>query len=281
MSEPENGPNITRFVGAAPPPLIELDCISKAYGDEPRAVDGVSLGVHERELVAIVGPSGSGKTTTLKAINRLIDIDAGAVRVGGEDVTTLPPHELRRRIGYVFQGVGLFPHMTVRENIAIVPKLLRWRRAEIDARVLELLHLVHLPREHAERLPSALSGGERQRVGVARALAARPRIMLLDEPFGALDPLTRDALGTEYRRLHDAMGLTTLMVTHDMLEAMLLAHRIVVMRGGRIVADDTPQALLRSDAQPDVRALMDTPLRQSARVQALLETAATALPGAP
>src|SRR5690606_113936 len=142
------------------------------------------------ELVAIVGASGSGKTTTLKTINRLIDADAGTVAVAGQPVDALPPHELRRKIGYVFQGIGLFPHLTVAENIAVTPKLLRWPQAEIDARVRELLELVQLPESFASRLPAELSGGQRQRVGVARALAARPAIMLMDEPFGALDPLT-------------------------------------------------------------------------------------------
>ncbi len=164
------------------------------------------------------------------------------MRVEGEDVRAADPVTLRRRIGYVFQGVGLFPHMTVAENIAITPKLLGWDEARMAARVDELIDLVRLKRaEHRDRLPAQLSGGERQRVGVARAIAAGPKIVLMDEPFGALDPLTRDALGEDYRRLHDELGLTTVMITHDTLEAVLLADRIAVIRDGRIVAEGTPR----------------------------------------
>ena len=167
------------------------------------------------------------------------------MRVNGEDVQATDAVALRRRIGYVFQGTGLFPHMTVAENIAITPKLLGWDDARMAARVDELIALVRLDRDkHRDRFPAQLSGGEGQRVGVARALAAAPKIMLMDEPFGALDPLTRDALGEDYRRLHGELGLTTVMITHDMLEAVLLADRIAVIRNGRIIADGTPQALM-------------------------------------
>jgi len=257
------------------PSIIKLDAVSKAFGGGRNvAVRNVSLAVGKGEFVAIVGGSGSGKTTTLKTINRLVDADAGVVAVDGQPVTAFAPHELRRRIGYVFQGIGLFPHMSVGENIGITPHLLGWRKDDIAARTLELLDLVDLPREFAERMPAELSGGQRQRVGVARALAARSEIMLMDEPFGALDPITRDALGTEYRRLHERMGLTTLMVTHDVLEAVLLADRIIVMRAGEIVADDTPQGLLRGHPDEGVRALMDMPRRQALRVRSLLDEAA-------
>jgi osmoprotectant transport system ATP-binding protein len=180
---------------------------------------------------------------------------------------------LRRRIGYVFQRIGLFPHLTVAENIGITPQLTGWPAAKIADRVTELLALVHLPSEYARRYPSELSGGQRQRVGVARALAAKPSIMLMDEPFGALDPLTRDSLGTEYRRLHDEMGLTTMMVTHDVLEALLLADRIVVMRAGSIVADGKPHELVNHQSDDAVRALMDMPRRQALRIAAMLEEA--------
>jgi osmoprotectant transport system ATP-binding protein len=186
-------------------------------------------------------------------------------------VSAQAAHELRRRIGYVFQGIGLFPHLTVAENIGITLKLLRRSSAAIEARTLELLSLVDLPAEFARRLPRALSGGQRQRVGVARALAAEPSIMLMDEPFGALDPLTRDALGTEYRRLHDRLGLTTLMVTHDVMEAVLLADRIVAMRAGHVVADGSPRELMEQRADPEIERLMDMPRRQATRVQALLD----------
>jgi osmoprotectant transport system ATP-binding protein len=225
--------------------------------------------------VAVVGDSGSGKTTLLKMINRLVEPDTGSVRVAGEAIGDVPAHGLRRRIGYVFQGIGLFPHMSVAENIGITPRLLGWPEAQIAARVEELIDLVALPRSFLQRMPAALSGGQRQRVGVARALAAKPAIMLMDEPFGALDPVTRDTLGTEYRRLHDAMGLTTLMVTHDVLEAILLADRLVVMRAGEIVADGPPHELLVDHADAGVRALMEMPRRQAARVRAIVEERAS------
>ena len=254
-------------------PLIELKGVSRSYG-EHFAVRSLDLAVPARQFVAIIGDSGSGKTTTLKMINRLLEPTSGDVRLNGESTRSQPPHTLRRRIGYVFQRIGLFPHLTVAENIGITPQLLGWPTAQIAARVKELLELVHLPSDFAARYPAALSGGQRQRVGVARALAARPAIMLMDEPFGALDPLTRDALGTEYRRLHDEMGLTTLIVTHDVLEAVLLADRIVVMRSGTIVADGTPHELMNHHHDDAVRALMDMPRRQALRVAAMVaETA--------
>lgn len=249
---------------------VDIDGVVKAYGAF-RAVDAVSLSVPPGQFIALVGASGSGKTTLLKTVNRLVEPDAGAVRVEGQAVAEADAPTLRRRIGYVFQGVGLFPHLTVGENIGLVPSLLGWPRAEIAARVAELLALVDLPADAAARRPSALSGGQRQRVGVARALAARPKIMLMDEPLGALDPVTRETLGLAYRKLHDSLGLTTLMVTHDVQEAALLADRIVVMKGGRVLADDEPRALMRGHADPDVEALMATPRRQAERVRALLE----------
>ena len=258
------------------PAAISFDNVSKRYGETAAPVlDGVSLDVREREFLAIVGPSGSGKTTLLRLINRLIDPSTGAVRVNGEDVQAIDAVALRRRIGYVFQGTGLFPHMTVAENIAITPKLMGWDDARMAARVDELIALVRLDRDrHRDRFPAQLSGGEGQRVGVARALAASPRIMLMDEPFGALDPLTRDALGEDYRRLHGELGLTTVMITHDMLEAVLLADRVAVIRNGRIIADGTPQALMggaQTNGVQDayVRELMAAPRRQAERLRAL------------
>lgn len=248
--------------------------MSKSFsGGASLAVCSVNLSVPAGAFVAIVGGSGSGKTTTLKTINRLIEPDHGEILIAGEPVSAVPAHLLRRRIGYVFQCIGLFPHMSVAENISITPRLLGWSQAEMHGRVQELLDLVDLPRAFADRLPSMLSGGQRQRVGVARALAARPAIMLMDEPFGALDPLTRDALGSEYRRLHEQMGLTTMMVTHDVLEAVLLADRIVIMRDGAIVAQGTPQQLMRDHEDPAVRALMEMPRRQALRVGALMDGA--------
>ena len=252
-------------------PLIVLDAVGKSFdGKRSFAIRGVSLDIPSGQFVALVGGSGSGKTTTLKAINRLIDPDEGEVRIDGRAVRTRPGPELRRGVGYAFQGVGLFPHMTVGENIAVTPRLLGWTRAEIDARVDELLDLVALPRDFAARRPQALSGGQQQRVGLARALAARPRIVLMDEPFGALDPVTRQELGDAYRDLHLKLGLTTVMVTHDVQEAVLLADRIVVMQTGAVRADDAPRALLAGHPDPDVAALMATPKVQADRVAALM-----------
>ncbi len=249
---------------------IDIEGVTKRYGAAV-AVDKVSLSVQEGQFVALVGASGSGKTTLLKTINRLVEPDDGVVRLGGEDVTQGDAALLRRRIGYVFQGVGLFPHLTVGENIAVTPRLLGWSKADAAARVIELLKLVDLPADYAARRPDALSGGQRQRVGVARALAAKPKLMLMDEPFGALDPVTRDILGGAYRKLHEELGLTTLMVTHDVQEALLLADRIVVMKAGRILADDAPHALMRGHDNPDVEALIATPRKQAERVRELMD----------
>jgi osmoprotectant transport system ATP-binding protein len=256
-------------------PLIELDQVSKSFdGGRSFALREVSLTVEAGAFIALVGASGSGKTTAMKLINRLLEPDAGEVRLEGTPVQSLDAPLLRRRIGYVFQGVGLFPHMTIAENIAITPRLLGWPRPEIDARVAELLDLVELPRDYAGRLPHALSGGQRQRAGVARAIAARPRVVLMDEPFGALDPITRDALATAYRAIHDRLGVTTIMVTHDVQEAVLLADRIAVMGGGRILAEDAPGPLLAVRAPPEVAALMAMPRRQAERISALTANAA-------
>jgi osmoprotectant transport system ATP-binding protein len=249
---------------------IEFDAVTKVHGDR-RALDHVSLAIGEREFVVIVGPSGSGKTTLLRLVNRLTEASEGAVRVDGQDNRQLDPILLRRRIGYVFQGIGLFPHMTVAENIAITPRLLGASKKDRAARADELLELIRLaPAQYRARFPHELSGGERQRVGVARALAAGPKIMLMDEPFGALDPLTRDALTQDYRRLHDALGLTTLMITHDMLEALLLADRIAVLQDGHVVAEGDASDLM-SRADPYIRDLMQTPRRQAERLNALLQ----------
>ena len=247
-------------------PIIRLEGVAKRYADHA-ALTGIDLSVAQGEFVALVGGSGSGKTTLLKTIIRLIVPDAGRVVVAGEHVAAAEPHLLRRRIGYVFQEVGLFPHMSVGENIAVTPKLLGWEAARIADRVGVLLDLVALPREVAARAPAALSGGQRQRVGVARALAAEPALMLMDEPFGALDPLTRDALGADYRALHERLGLTTVMVTHDMAEAVLLADRIVVLDKGAILADGAPADLLAHTTDPAVRALLEAPKRQAERLR--------------
>lgn len=252
--------------------MITLESVSKSFdGGATHAIRDIALEVPTGTFLAVVGDSGSGKTTLLKTINRLIEPDAGQVLIDGEPARAVPAHDLRRRIGYVFQGIGLFPHMSIAENIGITPRLCGWPAAAIRARVAELIDLVSLPRAYLVRLPTELSGGQRQRVGLARALAARPGILLMDEPFGALDPITRDALGTSCRQLHERLQLTTIMVTHDVLEAVLLADRIVVMRQGRIVADGEPHALFTDHPDPAVRTLMDMPRRQAARVRALLD----------
>jgi osmoprotectant transport system ATP-binding protein len=251
----------------AQPPAIRLNGVTLRYAPDVSALEDVGLEVAPGEFVALVGGSGSGKTTLLKTVNGLARPDLGRVEVFGEDVAAAAPHLLRRRIGYVFQEIGLFPHLTVAENIAVTPRLLGWDRARIDARVAELLALVALPPDVGAREPSALSGGQRQRVGVARALAAEPRLMLMDEPFGALDPVVRDALGADYRALHERLGLTTLMVTHDMAEAVLLADRVVVLKAARIAADGTPADLLARTTDPDVRALLEAPKRQDERLR--------------
>jgi osmoprotectant transport system ATP-binding protein len=253
--------------------MIAFDRVEKRFGG--RAVAGpLTFEVPAGEFVALLGGSGSGKTTTLKMINGLVTPDAGEVQVDGVTVGSGPLAPLRRRIGYVFQEVGLLPHMTVTENIALGPRLAGWDRPRIAARTAELLGLIALPPDVGSRLPAELSGGQRQRVGVARALAAGPRLMLMDEPFGALDPITRDVLGRDYRALHDRLGLTTVMVTHDVTEALLLADRIIVLGEGRILADGSPRELMRSQSDARVHALMATPVEQARRLKALAGEAA-------
>ena len=250
--------------------MIETEDLTKQYG-QVRAVDRVSLKVAEGELVVLLGGSGSGKTTTLKMVNRLIEPTSGRVLIDGRDASALAPHELRRQIGYVFQRVGLFPHMSVGENVAVPLTLLGWDRARIAARVDELLGLVELDAALVrDRRPMDLSGGEQQRIGVARALAASPRLMLLDEPFGALDPLTRDRLQQSFLRIRRHLRLTAIFVTHDMVEALLVGDRIAVMHRGRLVQIGTPGELLRAPADDYVRQLMTTPRRQAALVDGLL-----------
>jgi osmoprotectant transport system ATP-binding protein len=255
----------------AAPPLIAFAHVGKSFDNgRVKAVDDVTLDVAAGEFLAIVGGSGSGKTTLLRLANRLIEADSGSITVEGEDVGALDAVSLRRRIGYVFQSGGLFPHISVGGNIGITPKLMGTPASEISTRVDELLDLVRLDRaQYRDRFPHELSGGQRQRVGVARALAARPRIVLMDEPFGALDPITRDALGDDYRSLHNKLGLTTVMITHDITEAILLADRVAVMRAGRLMALGTPAELSNSD-EAYVSELLRTPRRQADRLRVLL-----------
>ncbi|MEX0341944.1 MAG: ATP-binding cassette domain-containing protein [Erythrobacter sp.] len=248
-------------------PLLEFSSLRKSYGSTA-AVDDVSLAIASGEFVALVGASGSGKSTLLKSVNRLVEPTSGTVRYEGDDVEGLPFAALRRRIGYVFQSIGLFPHMRVDENIAIGPRLVG--ESLTARRITELLELVDLEPEMAARMPDELSGGQRQRVGVARALASEPHLLLMDEPFGALDPLTRDALGERVRALHARLGLTTVMVTHDMAEALLLADRVLVMDAGSIIADETPRALLGGAGGAIAQALVAVPRAQSDRLAELI-----------
>lgn len=251
--------------------MIELDQVSRSF-DAGRsfAVRNLTLSVPAGRFLVLLGASGCGKTTTLKIINRLVEPTRGRVVIDGRDAADQSPVALRRQIGYVIQNVGLFPHLTVARNVATVPRLLGWSKDQIEPRVEELLDLVALPRStYGDRLPGELSGGQRQRVGVARALAAKPGIMLMDEPFGALDPLTRDELSREYRAIHERLGLTTVMVTHDMTEALLMADRIAVMRGGRMLQVGKPHELLTAPADDYVRALMDSPQRQADELEQL------------
>ena len=236
--------------------MIEFDDVSCARGSTP-VLQGLSLHISDGETLALVGRSGAGKSTALKLINRMLEPDAGRVVVDGRDTREWDTTALRRRTGYMLQEVGLFPHMSIERNVGIVPTLLRWEAPRIAARTRELLDLVGLPAERfAGRWPSQLSGGQRQRVGVARALAADPPVVLMDEPFGALDPVTRSELHDVVRRIQSSIRKTMVLVTHDMREAFALADRIGVLQEGRLVAVETPAVLERSE-HPEVRALLD------------------------
>jgi osmoprotectant transport system ATP-binding protein len=236
---------------------IDIERVSKRFpGFATPAVDDCSLSVAGGDLVVLLGPSGSGKTTLLKLVNRLYEPDEGRILLDGLDVRSLRAFELRRRIGYVIQQIGLFPHLRVEQNIATVPDLLGWSGERASARVDELLDLVGLPRAYRRRYPRELSGGEQQRVGLARALAADPTIMLMDEPFGALDAITRTRLQDELRAIQRRLHKTVLFVTHDVDEALRLADRIVVMRGGRIIQHDTPLGVLTRPSDDFVRRLL-------------------------
>jgi osmoprotectant transport system ATP-binding protein len=251
--------------------MIVLQGVCKSYdGGSRLSGRDVSFRVPAGHLLVLLGGSGSGKTTTLKMINRLIEPTSGRIEIDCRDIRTTDPTLLRRDIGYVYQGIGLFPHMTVAENVAAVPRLLGWPVGRIAARVDELLDLVHLPPEqYRTRYPGQLSGGQQQRVGFARALAAGPRVMLLDEPFGALDPVTRDELRGEFQQIRRRLGLTAVMVTHDMTEALLSADQIAVMNTGRLLQVGTPRELLTNPTDDFVASLMAGPRRQANQLEAL------------
>lgn len=249
------GPESHLEMNQAAQPIVLFESVSFAVGDR-KILHGIDLAAHEGETIVLLGRSGSGKTTTLRLVNRLLDPTSGTVHVQGRSTREWDPMKLRRGIGYVLQETGLFPHFTVAENIALVPRIEGWGEDRQKARVRELLELVNLdPSDHSDRLPSELSGGQRQRVGIARALAADPSLLLMDEPFGALDPLTRAELQRELKSLARRLGKTIFLVTHDIREALLLATRIALFREGRLVVLGTPEELLRSE-EPEARAFV-------------------------
>ena len=236
--------------------MIEYKNVTKSYSGVP-VVKGIHLTIQEGEFVTLIGPSGCGKTTTLKMLNRLIPMDGGDILINGESIMAQDAETLRRNIGYVIQQIGLFPNMTVEQNITVVPRLLKWDKARCHERVKELLNLVDMDyKTYAHKYPNELSGGQQQRIGVLRALAAEPPIVLMDEPFGALDPITRDTLQDEIKSLQKRLNKTIIFVTHDMNEAIKLADRIVFMYEGKILQCASPEEMLRSPADNVIREFM-------------------------
>ena len=234
--------------------MVLFDNVTKVYEDGTRAVDRLDLEIGLGEIAVLIGPSGCGKTTTLKMVNRLEEMSSGRIIVGGEDINSVDPVQLRRSIGYVVQEIALMPHMSVAENIAIVPRLLGWDRKRIRRRVDDLLELARLePSKYRHRLPDQLSGGQKQRIGVLRALAADPGVILMDEPFGALDPISREGLQNEFLELQKAVKKTIIFVTHDMEEALRMADRVVIMRKGRIEQMGSPEEIQEDPATEFVR----------------------------
>ncbi|HDG8498440.1 TPA: ABC transporter ATP-binding protein [Staphylococcus aureus] len=233
--------------------MLSIKHLTKIYSGNKKAVDDISLDIQSGEFIAFIGTSGSGKTTALRMINRMIEATEGQIEIDGKDVRSMNPVELRRSIGYVIQQIGLMPHMTIKENIVLVPKLLKWTKEEKDKRAKELIKLVDLPESFLERYPAELSGGQQQRIGVVRALAAEQDIILMDEPFGALDPITRDTLQDLVKTLQRKLGKTFIFVTHDMDEAIKLADKICIMSEGKVVQFDTPDNILRHPANDFVR----------------------------
>ena len=233
--------------------MLSIKNLSKVYAGGKKAVDNMTIDIESGDFIAFIGTSGSGKTTALRMINRMIESTEGEITIDGKNIKNLNPVELRRSIGYVIQQIGLMPHMTVKENIVLVPKLLKWSQEKKDEKAKELIRLVDLPEEYLDRYPSELSGGQQQRIGVVRALAAEQDIILMDEPFGALDPITRDTLQDLVKKLQQQLGKTFIFVTHDMDEAIKLADKICIMTNGQVVQYDTPDNILRSPANDFVR----------------------------
>jgi osmoprotectant transport system ATP-binding protein len=258
--------------------MIEIESLTKQYGPTT-VVDSVSMSIASGSITVVVGTSGSGKSTLLRMINQLVPPTRGSVLIDGRDTAATPPHLLRRRIGYAIQGNGLFPHRTVAENIGTVPALLGWDAARIKARVAELLEIFQLePAEYGDKFPHQLSGGQQQRVGVARALAAEPLVLLMDEPFGALDPIIRAKAQDDLLAIQKRFGTTVVLVTHDMDEAFRLGHRVGVMDAGRLLQYDRPAALLTSPQDPFVSRLTGIADR-SLRLLSLITAAEAAEPG--
>lgn len=254
---------------AAKPPMVEFKNVSKIYPGGKVAVENINLRIERGEFVCFIGTSGGGKTTTLRMINGMLIPTGGDITVDGKNIHDIDPIELRRSIGYVIQNIGLMPHMTIRDNITLVPKLLKWPKEKRDARAKELIKMVELPEEFLDRYPSELSGGQQQRIGVIRALAADQQIILMDEPFGALDPLTREALQRLVKRLQQQMGRTIIMVTHDMDEAIRLADRIVIMDQGHIIQNASPDDVLTHPANEFVANLIGPERLRQAKVNHL------------
>lgn len=239
--------------------MIRFENVTKSYDGETPVVDSLNLEISSGEFFVLIGPSGCGKTTTLKMINRLIPLSEGYIRINGKKISEYPIHELRWRIGYVLQQIALFPHMTIEENIAIVPELKQWKKARIRKRVTELMEMVGLdPDTYRRRKPSELSGGQQQRIGVIRALAADPDIILMDEPFSALDPISRSKLQEDLLHLHKTIKKTIVFVTHDIQEAMKLGERICILKDGKIVQIGTPEEIIAAPATPFVREFIDS-----------------------
>lgn len=257
--------------------MIRLQNVRKSYDNGASyAVSDTSFAVEQGELLGLIGESGCGKTTTLKMINRLEDPSDGSIYIADRNIMDSQPEHLRRNIGYVFQGIGLFPHYTVAENVAAVPGLLNWEEGQTQARVQQTLDTVGLPQsEYGDRYPAQLSGGQQQRIGVARALAAEPDVVLMDEPFGALDPITRAELQEEFKRIQSDLNLTVIMVTHDMTEALLMADRIAVMKDGDVLQIGSPTDLLNNPQHEYVQEIVEMPRRRAERLDKLLRDQAS------